>query len=174
MPGGKHNQRGFTLIELIVVIILLGILSVTAASRMIGRSSFDAFVTRDQAISVARQIQITAMQSGNTNNSLNACDRLFVVYNEDDTKSHFGVPISVSCPDNREQSSAFLPGKNTHTQFSPSTEIYFNLLGRPVDASGSRICTSGSGCKVTIRSRNGETACLYINSEGFIHEGDCV
>ena len=56
------RQQGFTLIELVMVIIVLAIISVTAASRYASKSSFSAELMRDQAISIARQIQISAMQ----------------------------------------------------------------------------------------------------------------
>jgi len=166
--SGKN--RGFTLVELIIVIILLGILSVTATSRLIGKSSFTVHIARDQAISIARQIQITAMQ---TDGSLNACQRLVVTNVADEENSRFGRPAS--CTNNDDMFSDVMRGKQAEVTFTtPVTSIYFNLLGRPVDATGKRICTTSSGCKVTVRSRNGETASLCINSEGFIREGDCV
>ncbi|CAG21581.1 prepilin-type N-terminal cleavage/methylation domain-containing protein [Photobacterium profundum] len=166
--SGKN--RGFTLIELIIVIILVGIISLTAASRMSGRSSFDAFITRDQAIAIARQIQITAMQ---TDGTLNACQRLVITNVANEENSRFGRPAA--CSSNDDMFSDVLRGKQAEVTFMTSvTNIYFNLLGRPVDATSKRICTTSSGCKVTVRSRNGETASLCINSEGFIREGDCV
>ncbi|MGF1758518.1 prepilin-type N-terminal cleavage/methylation domain-containing protein [Photobacterium sagamiensis] len=165
----QNRQQGFTLVELIIVILLLGIISVTATSRLIGKSSFTAHVARDQAISIARQIQITAMQ---TDGTINACQRLVVTNVSDEENSRFGRPKS--CTSDDDMFSDVLRGDQAEVTFSTLsvTNIYFNLLGRPVDASGEPICTSG--CKVTVRSRNGETASLCINSEGFIHEGDCV
>ncbi|MDX1303796.1 prepilin-type N-terminal cleavage/methylation domain-containing protein [Photobacterium sp.] len=166
----QNRQQGFTLVELIVVIILLGILGVTATSRLMGKSSFTAHIARDQAISIARQIQIIAMQ---TDGTLNACQRLVVTNVSDEENSRFGRPAA--CSSNDDLFSDVLRGKQAEVTFAtPVIDIYFNLLGRPVDADGKRICTTSSGCKVTVRSRNGETASLCINSEGFIHEGDCA
>ena len=96
MPG-SHNQRGFTLVELIVVIILIAIVSVTAASRMMGRSSFDAYVTRDQAISIARQIQITAMQAADTA-SQRAAYPLRVIAGSGNASSCLGLIPAAGCP----------------------------------------------------------------------------
>ncbi|PSU47012.1 hypothetical protein C9J12_16295 [Photobacterium frigidiphilum] len=166
----NNRQQGFTLVELVIVIILLGIISVTATSRLIGKSSFTAHIARDQAISITRQIQITAMQ---TDGTLNACQRLVITNVENEENSRFGRPAA--CSSNDDMFSDVLRGKLAEVTFTTSvTNIYFNLLGRPVDATGKRICTTSSGCKVTVHSRNGETASLCINSEGFIREGDCV
>ncbi|WP_299019232.1 prepilin-type N-terminal cleavage/methylation domain-containing protein [uncultured Photobacterium sp.] len=170
MPSGKHNQRGFTLIELIVVIILIGIISVTATSRLAGRSSFDAFVTRDQAISIARQIQITAMQATDTQSTNFP---LRIIAGTGENSSCMGLIASTSCPSESSVStvSRMLLGKTSRVRFSPQNTIYFDLLGRPVDSSGNRICQAG--CQVNLQSRDSNTVSLCLNSEGFIDEGVC-
>ncbi|MFA0349782.1 prepilin-type N-terminal cleavage/methylation domain-containing protein, partial [Vibrio sp. 10N.222.55.C6] len=57
------TSKGFTLVELIIVIIILGIVSTFAASRFVGTSSFSTFTAQEQTISVIRQIQVNRMQS---------------------------------------------------------------------------------------------------------------
>lgn len=57
------TPNGFTLVELIIVIIILGIISTFAASRFVGTSSYSTFTAQEQAISVIRQIQVNRMQS---------------------------------------------------------------------------------------------------------------
>ena len=59
----RSSTLGFTLTELILVIVLLSILSLFAASRFIGKSSFSAFALQEQVISVIRQVQVNRMQS---------------------------------------------------------------------------------------------------------------
>lgn len=169
MPG---NQRGFTLIELIVVIILLGIISVTAASRMTGRSSFDAYVTRDQAIAVARQIQITAMQAQNTTAQRTAFP-LRIIAGSGNTSSCMGLISATTCParTTADADSRILLGETSLVRFTPSTTVYFDLLGRPVNSEGMRICSDG--CQVNLQSRNNTTVSICINREGFIDEGAC-
>ncbi|WP_232061099.1 prepilin-type N-terminal cleavage/methylation domain-containing protein [Vibrio taketomensis] len=61
-----HKLSGFTLVELIIVIILLAIFSVYAASRYIGLGSFSALAIQDSVISIARQVQLDGMQSSVT------------------------------------------------------------------------------------------------------------
>ncbi|MDY6982271.1 MAG: prepilin-type N-terminal cleavage/methylation domain-containing protein [Pseudomonadota bacterium] len=55
------DRRGFTLVELVVVIVVLGVLAVTVISRMLGSDSFDAAAARDQIVSLVRASQQKAL-----------------------------------------------------------------------------------------------------------------
>ncbi|MFT7410617.1 MAG: MSHA pilin protein MshC, partial [Oleispira sp.] len=57
----KNPQQGFTLIELITVIILLGILSAFAASRFPSSQSYSTAIITNQFIASARLAQQTAL-----------------------------------------------------------------------------------------------------------------
>ncbi|NAW86805.1 prepilin-type N-terminal cleavage/methylation domain-containing protein [Photobacterium halotolerans] len=157
------RQRGFTLIELILVIILLGILSVTAASRLIGRSSFDAYLARDQAISLARQIQLRAMSNINDQGDLNPCLSLLVA------PDHFGPP---ACADTTFSGRAITASDDDITVTGDLLgEVRFDLLGRPYrqDGSGSKTPLCTTECQITFVSRNAQSASICINREGYIH-----
>ena len=66
-------QRGFTLIELIMVIVLLGVLAVVAAPRLFNSADFDARGFRDETLSLLRYAQKTAIaQRRNVCVALNA------------------------------------------------------------------------------------------------------
>jgi MSHA pilin protein MshC len=54
-------QPGFTLVELIAVIIIVGILGSFAATRFIGRSSFDSIAFADQSAALLRYAQKVAV-----------------------------------------------------------------------------------------------------------------
>lgn len=169
------NQRGFTLIELIVVIMLVGIISATAASRMSGRSSFDAHLNRDQAISIVRQVQILSMNKPITSpsNTNTSCYSLQI------SPGYLGSP---RC-DN------VLPGMppaltTADNNLSLSTEglavgnLYFDMLGQPFYFTGTgenekrvHACRSSSGCKIIFRSGANETTTMCINQEGYIYAG---
>ena len=59
--AGLAYQSGFTLVELIAVIIIVGILGSFAAARFFGRSSFDSVAFADQAAALLRYAQKVAI-----------------------------------------------------------------------------------------------------------------
>lgn len=162
MPG---HQRGFTLIELIAVIILVGIISVTAASRLIGRTSFDAYLNRDQAIAIFRQVQTVAMNQGDADPAANTCHTLVV------SATYFGVPTGCL------QDMAALSATDHQLQLlvtgvpASVTRWYFNLLGRPyyLDADNQRQPLCLDSCRLTFSSGEQEQAAMVINREGYVY-----
>lgn len=57
----KTRHSGFSLVELIIVIMLIGIVSVVAMSRMLGPDTFNAPIVRDAIIAMARAAQQNAI-----------------------------------------------------------------------------------------------------------------
>lgn len=66
MPGAQLCQRGFTLIELIMVIVMLGVLAVFAAPRMFDTGDFKARGFHDETLSLLRYAQKTAIAQRRT------------------------------------------------------------------------------------------------------------
>jgi MSHA pilin protein MshC len=58
---GGRRQRGFTLVELVMVLVMLGVLSVFAVPRMFNRNDFEARGFHDQTLSSLRYAQKTAI-----------------------------------------------------------------------------------------------------------------
>ncbi|WP_053062425.1 prepilin-type N-terminal cleavage/methylation domain-containing protein [Photobacterium aquae] len=157
-----RTPRGFTLVELIVVIVLIGIISVVAATRLIGRSSYDPYLNRDQAIAMTRQIQVASM-----NSELGQDCRQLVV-----SADYFGSPVSCAgfvhpltgASDNLALSVTGLPdGVNS---------MMFNLMGQPyyLDAGNTpqRLCLRG--CRFVFGgNRSGEQAVMAMNKEGYVY-----
>ncbi len=56
-------HRGFTLIELVLVIVLIGVLAVTAAPRFFTASGYDQIAARDELIQLLRQAQLQSMNN---------------------------------------------------------------------------------------------------------------
>lgn len=69
LPRQHHpSQTGFTIIELIMVIVLIGILSVGARSLFFSRDSYAGFLARDQLVSAALLAQQQALGMSAVNN----------------------------------------------------------------------------------------------------------
>ncbi|WP_117236128.1 type II secretion system protein [Vibrio maerlii] len=155
-----HSSKGFTMIELIVVIILLGIVAAVATSRYIGRDSFSAIATQDQVISVIRQVQLNRMQSnvdlgattGNTN---------FTLLVQSDC-----VGSQSSCINRDEGRSDWVSVDNVTFSISPNNStVNFDLLGNPIDG-------AINGVTITIRS-SASTCLVEVNEQGYVSAGVC-
>jgi prepilin-type N-terminal cleavage/methylation domain-containing protein len=57
----RSRSSGFTLVEFVVTIILLGILATVALSRILRADTFNAFIVSDQIISLSRAAQQAAL-----------------------------------------------------------------------------------------------------------------
>ncbi|HDY7442620.1 TPA: prepilin-type N-terminal cleavage/methylation domain-containing protein [Vibrio vulnificus] len=159
----KRAQAGFTIVELIVVILLISIISAYAASRYIGTGSFSAYAAQEQAISIIRQLQVYRMQS-NTTNSANPNFEL--------TASGGCLGSTAGCsaaatPQAAESRSDVmrLDGVSVSSTISP---IRFDLRGNPLQTNGSALNS------VTITfTASGESASVCINSQGYVSGGGC-
>ncbi len=58
-----NKNKGFTLVELVTTIILIGILAVTVAPRLIKVTGFSAYSVRNQIISELRAVQQSALNN---------------------------------------------------------------------------------------------------------------
>ena len=66
--GATNKQHGFTLIELVMVIVLIGLLSYGGVSLFTARSEYSTFVAKDLLISQALLAQQIALGSSGTVN----------------------------------------------------------------------------------------------------------
>lgn len=169
-----RQTKGFTLLELIVVIIIVGILSVVAVARFQGKSGFAEYAWQKRGIAALRYVQLQAMQDTSTRTS-GACYRL----NVDNNNNQFGLPPAAdSCSDNidinRHLASSSGNGEMDNDDVSillldntngTINGIGFNGLGQPVDNSKNAICTNGC----VMRFTDSIDANVCIESQGFVH-----
>lgn len=66
LRGGGPHQVGFTLIELIMVVVMLGVLAVFAAPRILNTGDFKARGFHDETLSLLRYAQKTAIAQRRT------------------------------------------------------------------------------------------------------------
>ncbi|CAK1773983.1 MULTISPECIES: prepilin-type N-terminal cleavage/methylation domain-containing protein [Vibrio] len=158
------TPNGFTLVELIIVIIILGIISTFAASRFVGTSSYSTFTAQEQAISVIRQIQVNRMQS----NVSAASDSFRLAINSNCLGSVAACNLNLSNSDQKTQADARSDYvRESDISFSPAnTVIDFDLLGNP---------SVSAGVNITINSTtSSNSAQVCINSQGYVREGVCL
>lgn len=91
-----NSQKGFTLIELVVVIVILGILAVTAAPKFINIQD-DARTATLQAVKASMQsaaalVHSKSLIAGNEKNASAATE--FVTVNTVQTQVNFGYPLA--------------------------------------------------------------------------------
>ena len=145
----SRHQLGFTLVELILVIVLLGIVSAVAIPRFSNTTSFDERVLFDDTLNALRYSQKLAVASGcNIQFSINS--NSFNVLHDDSCKSgNFTAGLTVNHPANGEtsytgsQSNISLPATQANT--------VFDALGR---ASTDNIISVGTR-KISIISATG-------------------
>ncbi|MGF1752912.1 prepilin-type N-terminal cleavage/methylation domain-containing protein [Vibrio makurazakiensis] len=166
-PINRTLQSGFTLVELIIVILLIAIVSAYASSRYIGRDDFSAFIAQEQVVSVIRQVQINRMQS---NVDIDA-----VVGNSNFVLAITGncVGSEVGCAEQSEARSDWtvfdgvtMAAASDTAPAIPLSEISFDLLGNPIG-------DAASGVIITITS-NSNTCSVDINEQGYVGIGGCL
>lgn len=142
LPG----VAGFSVVELVVTLVILGILAATAMPRFVGVTAFEAMGFADAAASAARVAQKLAMGSG--------CDTRFVL----DASGYSLWQRASSC-----QSGAFTraiqrPGGGAWARNAPggvgivAADIYFDAQGRPHLTSSSALLSAATDFRVGSRS----------------------
>ncbi|RJX70685.1 type II secretion system protein [Vibrio sinensis] len=155
----RTKAFGFTLVELIVVILLLAIISLFAASRYSGLGSFSALVAQDNAIAVLRQVQVSRMQS----NSLPANNNFIVAIKNNCIGSVAACNLSTDAAASRSDWVSF---DDVTFQATPNlTTVEFDLLGNPLN-------TASAGVEIAIRGTKSQ-ASICIHPNGYISQGGC-
>jgi len=162
------KQQGFTIVELVTVIVLIGILTVVIAPKFSGTDTYEAYAHRTQLISALRLTQQRAMQQTNPNDGY--CHQ--IIFDNDANVSRYGVPDRTDCtvttfpndwqPDATgfEVDSKYEVSFQTNGVANPSV-VAFDSMGRPLGH-----CYGG--CIINVTSSI-ETKQIKIESEGYVH-----
>lgn len=163
----KQPQRGFTLVELIVVILLIAILGITVLPKLQGTNEYQLVSQRDQFISLLRTAQMRAMQ--NTQNDSTTCHRIrflndsagLSAQNTSTGQCDNGL---ISLPSGSNSDFLIIDEIETYTvtngQGGSINFIEFDSWGRPIANNG----TCFRRCEITI-----ETYKVCVESEGYIY-----
>jgi MSHA pilin protein MshC len=160
---GYASKAGFSLIELIAVIVLLGVISVSVAPRFLGSDSFSSYTVRDQIITAARLAQQRAMYDHSGN-----CYRLQIsggfisVQDSASTYTNLG-------PDQSWVAGLAIDGSVT-VNGGADISIYFDGLGNAIGTSSD---CGGSPVSTPITITGGDTLGVCLHAAGYIQAQAC-
>lgn len=168
-------QLGFTLVELITVIILLGIMSIAVMPRFTGSSGYSEYAVQKRLLSALRNIQLKSMHDTRT-------DYCYKLNFDTSTSPEFGPPTasflpgqqSASCGNTIDYTSSSylrsdlgeLANDKLSLQFNDGTSsasfMQFTNRGTPITDVGS--CSSG--CEISVIGEDAAKIC--VASEGYV------
>ncbi|MCS0324626.1 type II secretion system protein [Vibrio diabolicus] len=158
----RSSALGFTLMELILVIVLLSILSLFAASRFVGSGSFSAYALQERLISVIRQVQVNRMQS----NVASPDNNFRLQVSSSCVGSVAACALTGSAQDARSDVVIDKSAKFSLTN-AVTNPIEFNLLGNPINS-------ASGGVSILIEDKHGRSRCqVEINTQGYVSKGTC-
>lgn len=153
----KLQHRGFTLIELIVVLVLIGVLAVSVVPRFFDASGTSEYLYRDQALNILRRVQIQAMQC-----TASTCTQPELQLMSD------RMGISSTCQNNATHLCiASRDNISMQTQPVGLFPLSFSALGVPLNGGGGRQCGTGNECRISFEGAI--TLSICIEEEGYIH-----
>ncbi|MCC2608027.1 type II secretion system protein [Planctobacterium marinum] len=185
----SKTTQGFTLVELILVVLILAILSVYVAPRLLNTSDIAATVYQNRAISILRNMQTRAMQD--TRND-GYCYKVYF----DNANDQFGIPsndysvtaitaqIEATCADTIDTSDIaeyfYVPASALQkdgidlvlrgNDGNEISAIEFDTLGRANQ--NELTCVGNSvngynGCRIEFIGKSSAYVC--VESEGYIY-----
>jgi len=172
-------NRGFTLIELIAVILLIAIVAVSVAPKFDGTASYEAHTHRAQLIAALRLTQQRAMQQTDSTETIegNYCHQIVfdvslygIPDRVDCSNTSFPTPIKDWIPDGtgHKVDDRYQITFNINGQVNPKS-VGFDWMGRPT---GDCITGGVVGCEINIIHPSEKSLKITIEAEGYIHVFD--
>ncbi|HHQ4642322.1 TPA: prepilin-type N-terminal cleavage/methylation domain-containing protein [Aeromonas veronii] len=158
------THKGFTLIELVLVILLLGILAAFAVPKWLGKGGFETQTVRDELLTRLRLVQTVNMHE-----PADRCTQLVVV------SPRFAHRTYAACPASDDLSSGWTDNLRTRGRLvTPSAGMSISLNNSNnfvlrFDPMGRPLGSCATGCTLLV-SDGRETGRIQIESEGYIHE----
>lgn len=177
-PSGSQGfgQRGFTLIELVMVILILGVLSVYAAPRMFNSGDFYARGFHDETLSILRYAQkaaiaqrrlvcVTFTATAPAKATLSIAEK-----NEDAVCSKPLTGPNKNCEvDGITGLTACIEARSGISYSGTPAPINFNGLGQPVDLTTAKPITTAQTIKVA--NNGSDISTVIVEGEtGYVHD----
>lgn len=176
--GAAAHARGFTLIELIMVIVLLGVLSVVAIPRMFDKSAFDARGFHDETLSILRYAHKAAIAQRRTvcvTFSTSPPDRVTLSIAAEPAVPMCTLPLAG--PNKNDAGTGYIEAKSGVAYSSTPPNFGFNGLGQPVVTSGPTagallVVKPDGKPPIEIQVVNASKAIRVEAETGYVHEQD--
>ena len=164
------RQRGFTLIELIMVMVILGVLAVFAAPRMFNNDDFYARGFHDETLALLRYAQKTAIAQRRTVCvSFPTASTATLTMAKDPSTANCVTPTTTALIGPNGLPTIIAKSPVTYSVTTPPTAFNFDGLGRPitgwVDATGQSIVMATQTIKI-----NNSSDVIVEASTGYVHD----
>lgn len=181
----RHEESGFSVIELVIAIVIVGIIAAVAMARLLDGDIYNAAVVRDQIVSLARSAQQQALGRSDVAMILRPSgNELEITTAEGFVDVNTYTPLQFSSIDSRSvtlsgdvnitASCGSTPGTDTLSNGSPMV-IQFDELGDLLRGG----VTSGVGYPVAASTamrlcvNNQPEVSICFSPAGFAFVGDC-
>ncbi len=163
-------QQGFTLIELIMVIVMLGVLAVFAAPRMFNSNDFYARGFHDETLALLRYAQKTAIAQRRTVCvTFPTAAAATLTMAKDPSTANCATPTTTALIGPNGSPTITAKPAVTYSTTTPPTAFNFDGLGRPitgaVDATEQPIAMATQTIKI-----NDASDVIVEASTGYVHD----
>lgn len=174
----RRQYRGFTMIELITVIVIVGIMAAFAVPRFVQKETFDVRTFTDQNLNMLRYAQKLAIAQNRPVFALLSSNRIALCFTAvcsvaaDQVRppagANSGNPSTVAACGNA--AAWFCEGRPSNVTYTPPTAVfYFNALGRPFLATDVDPVSTFTRMQIPI-SGAGVTRNVIVEAEtGYVH-----
>nr|WP_295782487.1 prepilin-type N-terminal cleavage/methylation domain-containing protein [Rhodoferax sp.] len=161
-----YSVRGFTLIELIMVILLMGILAVYAAPRVFDSNTFYSRGFHDETLGYLRYAQKTAIAQRRTVCVAFASGSLTLSIASLPAVVNCAAPGSLTGPKGNVASATLNARAGVAYSIAPSapTSFNYNGLGQPTDGAGAAVVTQ------TFQVVGVDKSIRIESATGYVHE----
>jgi MSHA pilin protein MshC len=168
--------RGFSVVELVIVILIAGILSAAVISRVLRSDTYNEAITRDQLVSLARSAQQKAIGRDDVRLVLQPSGNRLNMRIEDgggvvQTVSTALDSVELRGDVNTLASCGVTAGAQLVSAGSPMS-LYYNSLGDLLKGGVGAPVNISTGARVCINSNPLMSVC--ISAAGYAYVGDCV
>lgn len=157
------GQQGFTLVELVMVVVLIGVLAVVAAPRIFNTNDFNARGFHDETLAMLRYAQKTAIAQRRTVCVTFGANTLALAIAAAPATPNCAAAGTLSGPNG---AAPVITAKSTVTYANPAyPELRFDGLGQPLAATGVALAAAR-----TLQVSGAANTITVEWATGYVHE----